>query len=194
MNPCMSMRNVLLLLPVMSQSGGGWGTPLQLHSTVGRLHWGIQWQETPLTPHTKQHLALQRGTYTVEPPIMDTEEWKEWTTSLQWTHCSPLPIFCPYISASEEGTTSEQWTKCSSPICPLFGGSTVSLLVTQSYIFTKLFNKLPNEDWVQPGSHYACMMVPKKMIVCLPDCARHTVYHSFYVRLFLDCHRRVRDY
>ena len=37
----------------------------------------------------------------------------------------PLPIYCPYISTSEEGTTSKQWTKCSSPTCPLFGGSTV---------------------------------------------------------------------
>ena len=42
----------------------------------------------------------------------------------------PLPIYCPYISTSEEGTTSEQWTKCSSPMCPLFGGSTVFLLRT----------------------------------------------------------------
>ena len=38
----------------------------------------------------------------------------------------PLPIYCPYISTSEQGTTSEQWTKCLSPVCPLFGGSTVN--------------------------------------------------------------------
>ena len=32
---------------------------------------------------------------------------EEWTTSQKWTHCS-LPIYCPFISTSEEGTTSEQ--------------------------------------------------------------------------------------
>ena len=35
---------------------------------------------------------------------------EEWTTSLQWTNCSPLPIYC-----SEEGATSEQWTKILTP-------------------------------------------------------------------------------
>ena len=49
----------------------------------------------------------------------------QWTTSLQWTNCFPLPIYYPYISTSVEGTTFEQWTKCLSPTCPLFGGSTV---------------------------------------------------------------------
>ena len=38
----------------------------------------------------------------------------------------PQRIYCPYISTSEEGTTSEQLAKCSSPMCPLFGGSTVN--------------------------------------------------------------------
>ena len=37
----------------------------------------------------------------------------------------PCPIYCPYISTSEEGPTSEQWTKCLSPKCPLFRGSIV---------------------------------------------------------------------
>ena len=66
-----------------------------------------------------------------------TWEWSEYsktsdnghsnkrTTSLQWTNCLPPAINCPYISTSDEGTTSEQWTKCSSPMCPLFRGSTV---------------------------------------------------------------------
>ena len=36
----------------------------------------------------------------------DNGQSEEWTTSLQWTHCSPPA----YISTSKEGTTSEQWT------------------------------------------------------------------------------------
>ena len=61
--------------------------------------------------------------YTVEPLIMDTLKSGQPPYNGQ-TVC-PLPIYCPYISTSEEGTTSEQWTKCLSPTCPLFGGSTV---------------------------------------------------------------------
>ena len=40
----------------------------------------------------------------------DNGQSEEWTTSLQWTNCSPL---LQYISTSKEGTTSEQ---CSSPM------------------------------------------------------------------------------
>ena len=59
----------------------------------------------------------------------DNGHSKEWTTSLQWTNCYPLPL----IFTSEEGTTpSEQWT---SPTCPLFGGSTV-------YIYTSVACRL----------------------------------------------------
>ena len=58
-------------------------------------------------------------------PYISTSD--EGTTSKQWTNCLPPSINCPYISTSDEGTTSEQWTKCSSPMCPLFGGSTVWL-------------------------------------------------------------------
>ena len=35
----------------------------------------------------------------------------------------PLPLYCPYISTSEEGITSEQWTKHLAQMCPLFRGS-----------------------------------------------------------------------
>ena len=61
--------------------------------------------------------------YTVEPLIMDTPKSRQPPYNGQTVR--PLPIYCPYISTSEEGTTSKQWTKCSSPTCPLFGGSTV---------------------------------------------------------------------
>ena len=65
----------------------------------------------------------------------DNGHSEKWTTSLQWTHCSPcnghtvhpLPLNCPYISTSEEGTTSEHWTNCLFPMCPLFGGSIVKV-------------------------------------------------------------------
>ena len=67
----------------------------------------------PKAPRFKPH--------TVEPLIMDTLKSGQPPYNGQ-TVC-PLPN--PYISTSEEGTTSEQWTKCSSPMCPLFGGSTV---------------------------------------------------------------------
>ena len=60
---------------------------------------------------------------TVEPLIMDTPKSGQPPYNGQ-TVC-PLPIYCPYISTSEERTTSEQWRKCSSPTCSLFGGSTV---------------------------------------------------------------------
>ena len=59
----------------------------------------------------------------VEPLIMDTLKSGQPPYSGQTAR--PLPIYCPYISTSEQGTTSEQWTKCLSPMCPLFGGSTV---------------------------------------------------------------------
>ena len=61
--------------------------------------------------------------YTVEPLIMDTLKIGQPPYNGHTGH--PLPIYCSYISTSEEGTTSEQWTKCLSPTCPLFGGSTV---------------------------------------------------------------------
>ena len=56
----------------------------------------------------------------------DNGDSEEWTTSLQWTNCSPpayIYIYYPYISTSEEGTTFEQWTKHSSLTFPLFEGS-----------------------------------------------------------------------
>ena len=59
---------------------------------------------------------------TVVPPIMDTLMSGQPPYNGHTVH--PLPIYCPYISTSEEGTTSEQWAKCSSQTC-LFGGSTV---------------------------------------------------------------------
>ena len=63
----------------------------------------------------------------------------------------PLPIYCPYISTSEEGTTSEQWTKHSCPTCPLLRGSTVchencariQIIITQaSSYFVSVFRCL----------------------------------------------------
>ena len=68
----------------------------------------------------EHHLLVSHPIYTVEPLIMDTPK-----SPYNGQTVCPLPIYCPYISTSEEGTTSEQWTKCSSPTCPLFGGSTV---------------------------------------------------------------------
>ena len=44
-----------------------------------------------------------------------------------------LPIYCPYISTSEEGATSEQWTKCLSPMCPLFRVCTVFIAIKHHY-------------------------------------------------------------
>ena len=61
----------------------------------------------------RSHLVLQ---YTVEPLIMDT--LKSGQPPYNGHTVYPLPIYCPYISTSEEGTTSEQWTKRSSPMCP----------------------------------------------------------------------------
>ena len=55
---------------------------------------------------------------TVERPIMDT--LKSGQPPYNGHTVCPLPIYCP---TSEEG---EQWTKHSSPIRPLFGGSTVA--------------------------------------------------------------------
>ena len=43
--------------------------------------------------------------------IMDTLKSGQPPYNGQTVH--PLPIYCPYIS------TSEEWTKCSSPMCPL---------------------------------------------------------------------------
>ena len=69
------------------------------------------------------HIDVVMYMYTVEPLIMDTPKSRQPPYNGQTVR--PLPIYCPYISTSEEGTTSKQWTKCSSPTCPLFGGSTV---------------------------------------------------------------------
>ena len=55
---------------------------------------------------------------TVEPLTMDTLKSGQPPYNGQTVH--PLPIYCPYISTSEEGTTSEQWTKHSSPIIQRF--------------------------------------------------------------------------
>ena len=63
------------------------------------------------------------ASYTVEPLVMDTVKSGRPPYNGHTVH--PLPLYCHYISTSEEGTTSEQWTKCSSPTCPLFGCSTV---------------------------------------------------------------------
>ena len=60
-----------------------------------------------------------RGREGLHSGTSDNGHSEEWTTSLPWENCSaPAYIF----STSEEGTTSEQ---CSSPMCPLFRGSTV---------------------------------------------------------------------
>ena len=78
--------------------------------------------------------------YTEEPPTVDTPNsgqlpyYNELTVYL-------LPIYCPYISTSEEGTTSEQWTKCSSRMCPLFGGSTACKGILHTNI-TAQFNSV----------------------------------------------------
>ena len=55
----------------------------------------------------------------------------------------PLPIYCPYISTSEEETTFEQWTKCSSRICPLFGGYIVCIWVWEGNCCTVCWGKSP---------------------------------------------------
>ena len=56
-----------------------------------------------------------------------------------YTVC-PLPIYCPYISTSEEGTTSEQWTKCSSPMCQLNSLSIVGWLSTLQSVHYRRFH------------------------------------------------------
>ena len=87
------------------------------------------WQKHRQNQRNSVHNYLKRlrhtieCVYTVEPPIMDTPKSGQPPYNGQTAH--PLPIYCPYISTSEQGTTSEQWTKCLSPMCPLFGGSTV---------------------------------------------------------------------
>ena len=73
--------------------------------------------------YTFPHPTLYNTCITVEPLIMDTPKSRQPPYNGQTVR--PLPIYCPYISSSEEGTTSKQWTKCSSPTCPLFRGSTV---------------------------------------------------------------------
>ena len=80
---------------------------------------------------------------TVEPLIMDTPKSRQPPYNGQTVR--PLPIYCPYISTSEEGTTSKQWTKCSSPTCPLFGGSTVYRSVISSSLFHVLTTKCKAE-------------------------------------------------
>ena len=55
------------------------------------------------------NLAVLRGWITtVEPLIMDTLKSGQPPYNGHTVH--PLPIYCPYISTSEEGTISEQWT------------------------------------------------------------------------------------
>ena len=84
-------------------------------------------------------------------------------TSLHGYTVHPLPIYCPYIYASEEGTTSEQWTKCSSPMCPLFGGSTVGCeskpkLATGDLRNTKLRRECdPPLQWVWLVCRISCL-------------------------------------
>ena len=47
------------------------------------------------------------------------------TTSVEWTNRLP-PTDCSIHSVhSEIGATSKQWTRGLSPLCPLFGGSTI---------------------------------------------------------------------
>ena len=69
--------------------------------------------------HSAPNLIIRvvKSLYTVEPLIMDTLKSRQPPYNGQTVH--PLPIYCPYISTSEEGTTSEQWTKYSSPV-PLY--------------------------------------------------------------------------
>ena len=50
-------------------------------------------------------IFFMRDMYTVEPPIMDT--LKSGQPPYNGHAVRPLPIYCPYISTSEEGTTSE---------------------------------------------------------------------------------------
>ena len=59
-----------------------------------------------------------------------------------------LLIHCLYISTSEEGTTSEQRTKRLSPMCPLFGGSTV------------VYRNVENRRFLyKPSGTLACLVI-----------------------------------
>ena len=62
--------------------------------------------------------------YTVEPPNNGHSE--EWTTSLQWTNCSP-PAYI--LSIHFYLRRRDQCAKCLSPMCPFFGGSTVLTVI-----------------------------------------------------------------
>ena len=103
------------------------------HALTAELHACTHTPLLPLnTPTTSPHLhLLTEHHYTVEPLIMDTPKSRQPPYNGQTVR--PLPIYCPYISTSEEGTTSKQWTKCSSPMCPLFGGSTVYIQMQESF-------------------------------------------------------------
>ena len=81
------------------------------------------------------HLSLQPFDGKKYSGTSDNGHFEEWTTSLQWTNCFPSAY---YISTPKEGTTSEQWTKCSSPMHPLFGGSTVLCTCTVSWPYSSM--------------------------------------------------------
>ena len=72
---------------------------------------------------TLQTFAILLPSNIVELLIMDTPKSGQPPYNGHTVH--PLPIYCSYISTSEERMTSEQWTKCLPPICPLYRGSTV---------------------------------------------------------------------
>ena len=76
-------------------------------------------------------LRIRRGYYS---GTSDNGHSEEWTTSLQWTNCSPPAYILSIHFYLRRRTTSEQWTKCSSPKCPLFGGSTVEPFLSLSFL------------------------------------------------------------
>ena len=65
---------------------------------------------------------LPKSTCTVEPPIMDTPKSGQFPYNGHTAH--PLPMYIVH-TCIQPLTTSEQWTMFSSPMCPLFRGSTI---------------------------------------------------------------------
>ena len=84
----------------------------------------------------------------------DNGHSEEWTTSLQWTHCShPLPIIVHTFLPPKKG--QQQLAKCLSPMCPLFRGSTVYTFQQELRVESTVADWLLGLVWTKPrfGHH-----------------------------------------
>ena len=81
---------------------------------------------TQIQHHTGVHTSHYRCTAS---GTSDNGHSEKRTTSVERTSCLPPTDCIIHSVTSEIGTTSLQWTRGLSPLCPLFGGSTVSGII-----------------------------------------------------------------